>query len=272
MFDNKGEAFYSIILFSLFALILIIIIVVTAVLHYNRRKKYLLEKNRMELQFQHILLQTQMEIQEQTFKTISQEIHDNIGQMLSLAKMNLSKFEMDRENSDEAVLSAKNLVSHAVSSLRDLSKTLNTETIASIGLLKSIDLELQLVEKTAGIKTAIEIKGGQQRLEPQKELIVFRIVQESLHNSIKHASPKHLNVQANFVDMVLQLSICDDGAGFDYSAISGQGSGLRNMQSRSKLIGAVWNIESSPGNGTKIILTIPIPIGTKLQHDNNSIG
>jgi len=229
-------------------------------IRYRKRKR---EHEHLQAIFQQELLRTQMEIQEQTFKTISQEIHDNIGQMLSLAKMNLSKFEIDRENSDEAVLSAKNLVSHAVSSLRDLSKTLNTETIATIGLLKSIDLELQLVEKTAGIKTVIEINGAQHRLEPQKELIVFRIVQESLHNSIKHALPKNLNVQANFVDSILHLSICDDGAGFDYSAISGLGSGLRNMQSRSKLIGADWNIESSPGNGTKIILTIPIAIGTK---------
>ena len=230
------------------------------------------DKQNLEQKFQQELLKTQMEIQEQTFKTISQEIHDNIGQMLSLAKMNLSKFEIDRENSDEAVLSAKNLVSHAVSSLRDLSKTLNTETIASIGLLKSIDLELQLVEKTAGIKTAMEINGAQHRLEPQKELIVFRIVQESLHNSIKHASAMHLNVHANFEDGVLQLSIFDDGAGFDFSGVSVNGSGLRNMQSRSKLIGADWNIESSPGHGTKIILTIPIAIGTKQQHDNNSFS
>ena len=238
-------------------------------IRYRKRKR---ENAQLQVKFQQELLKTQMEIQEQTFKTISQEIHDNIGQMLSLAKMNLSKFEIDRENSDEAVLSAKNLVSHAVSSLRDLSKTLNTETIATIGLLKSIDLELQLVEKTAGIKTAIEINGSQQRLEPQKELIVFRIVQEGLHNSIKHASPKHVNVYASFEDNIFQLSICDDGTGFDYSAISGHGSGLRNMQSRSKLIGADWSIESSLGNGTTIILTIPIATGTKLQHDNNSIG
>src|SRR4029078_7777105 len=131
-------------------------------IRYRKRKR---ENAQLQVKFQQELLKTQMEIQEQTFKTISQEIHDNIGQMLSLAKMNLSKFEIDRENSDEAVLSAKNLVSHAVSSLRDLSRTLNTETIATIGLLKSIDLELQLVEKTAGIKTAIEINGSQQRLE-----------------------------------------------------------------------------------------------------------
>ena len=65
------------------------------------------------------------------------------------------------------------------------------------------------------------------------------------------------------MDSILQLNICDDGAGFDYSTISDHGSGLRNMQSRSKLIGADWNIESSPGHGTKIILTIPMAIGDK---------
>ena len=270
--EEKAAIIQVVIVGSIILILVGIFIVSFMFLYTKRHNRHLMEKKEMQSQFEQELLRTQMEIQEQTFKTISQEIHDNIGQMLSLAKMNLSKFEIDRDNSDEAVLSAKNLVSHAVSSLRDLSKTLNTETIATIGLLKSIDLELQLVEKTAGIKTAIEINGPQQRLEPQKELIVFRIVQESLHNSIKHAWPKHLHVQANFEANLLQLDICDDGAGFDYAAISGHGSGLRNMQSRSKLIGAEWNIESSPGNGTKIILTIPIAIGTKLQHDNNSIG
>jgi signal transduction histidine kinase len=138
---------------------------------------------------------------------------------------------------------------------------LNTDTIATIGLLKSIELELQLVEKTTGITTVIQTTGHYKKLEPQKELILFRIVQESLHNSIKHASPKALYVHANFEDNVLRLSIVDDGKGFHYSGGHENGSGLRNMQSRSELIGAEWQLESSPGHGTKIHLTIP----TKLK-------
>ena len=206
----------------------------------------------MQSEFQNELLRTQMEIQEQTFKTISQEIHDNIGQVLSLAKMNLSKFEMDRLNSDEAVLSAKSLVSKAVSDLRDLSKTLNADTISTVGLLKSIDLELQLVEKTTGIKTSMQEKGNPHLLSPQQELILFRIVQESLHNSIKHASPTLLSVVANFENGNFYLTVADDGTGFDFSTIHGGGSGLHNMQSRSKLIGAEWKLESATGKGTKI--------------------
>src|SRR5215218_11500588 len=156
---------------AVFILIVLSFLFRFVLLYQKKSISFSTEKQMMQARFQQEILRTQLEIQEQTFKTISQEIHDNIGQMLSLAKMNLSKFEIDPHNSDEAVLSAKNLVSHAVSSLRDLSKTLNTETIATIGLLKSIDLELQLVEKTAGIKTAIEINGAPQRLEPHKELI-----------------------------------------------------------------------------------------------------
>lgn len=265
--DITNYVYAGTVVFVLLALVFVMFLF----LSIKRRNKMLYEKQNLEQRFQQELLKTQMEIQEQTFKTISQEIHDNIGQMLSLAKMNLSKFEIDRQNSDEAVLSAKDLVSHAVSSLRDLSRTLNTDTISTIGLLKSIELELQLVEKTTGIKTAIEINGHPQKLEPQKELILFRIVQESLHNSFKHATPTLVSVHANFADSLFQLSICDDGSGFNYSG-NEHGSGLRNMQSRSKLIGAEWKLESQPGNGTKINLTIPIAIGTKLQHDNYSTG
>jgi two-component system, NarL family, sensor kinase len=226
-------------------------------LYRKRQHRHLKEKEEMKNEFKQELLRTQLEIQEQTFKTISQEIHDNIGQMLSLAKMNLSKFEIDRFNSDEAVLSAKDLVSQAVSSLRDLSKTLNTDTISSIGFIKAIELELQLVEKTTGIKTIMQTTGLLQKIQPQEELILFRIVQESLHNSIKHASANLLSVRANFENDLLLLTVSDNGIGFNYSANHGEGSGLRNMQSRSKLIGADWRLRSAPDKGTEIKITIP---------------
>jgi two-component system, NarL family, sensor kinase len=187
--QQKYEIATGIIITIIVFLIIGFFILILVAYMNRRKKKHMEEKQMMRSSFQEELLKTQMEIQEQTFKTISQEIHDNIGQMLSLAKLNLSKFEMDRQNSDEAVLSAKDLVSHAVTSLRDLSKTLNTDTISTIGLVKSIELELQLVEKTTGIKTRMQSNGHATKLSPQQELILFRIVQEGLHNSIKHASP-----------------------------------------------------------------------------------
>jgi signal transduction histidine kinase len=254
---EEKSAIIQIVIVGSIVLALVAIFIVSFMFVYSKRhNRHLMEKKEMQSQFEQELLRTQMEIQEQTFKTISQEIHDNIGQVLSLAKMNLSKFEIDRLNSDEAVLSAKNLVSKAVSDLRDLSKTLNTDTISSIGLLKSIELELQLVEKTTGIKTSMQTNGHSLQLSPQQELILFRIVQESLHNSIKHSSPTLLTVEANFENDIFHLSVGDNGKGFEFSTVHAEGSGLRNMQSRSKLIGAEWELESASGKGTLIHITI----------------
>ena len=266
---EEKSAIIQIVIVGSIILALVAIFIVSFMFAYTKRhNRYLMERKEMQSQFEQELLRTQMEIQEQTFKTISQEIHDNIGQMLSLAKLNLSKFEIDRQNSDDAVLSAKDLVSHAVTSLRDLSKTLNTDTISTIGLVKSIELELQLVEKTTGIKTRMQTNGHSTKLLPQQELILFRIVQEGLHNSIKHASPTLLSVDANVENDLFQLTVADDGKGFDNTVKHAEGSGLRNMQSRSKLIGAEWNLKSALGKGTQIHITIP----TNHQHDDDSPG
>lgn len=240
-------------LFTFLALLFILFIIISLA----RRKRMVIEKERLTENFREELLRTQLEIQEQTFKTISQEIHDNIGQVLSLAKMNLATADIEQEHkSAEKVYTAKDLVSKAIQDLRDLSRTLNTETIVSMGLLKAIETELQLLQKTASIEAAMNIDGTVNRLEPQKELILFRIVQEALHNVIKHSNAKQVTVDAVYSNQYLYLKISDDGHGFNISEETA-GSGLRNMQSRAKLIGAEWNI-SSNGQGTLINISIPI--------------
>ena len=102
----------------------------------------------------------------------------------------------------------------------------------------------------------MQTNGHSLQLSPQQELILFRIVQESLHNSIKHASPTLLSVVANFEDEKFHLTVADNGKGFNFSTVDAEGSGLRNMQSRSKLIGAEWKLESASGKGTLIHITI----------------
>jgi len=266
---DSTELIIGIIAVTVLFLVLASFIVAFLLVFMRKRKEHLHERMMREAEFQKELLKAQLEIQEQTMKNISQEIHDNIGQVLSLAKMNLSKFEIDRANSDEAVLSAKQLVSKAVSDLRDLSKTLNTDTISTIGFMKAIELELQLVEKTTGIKTEMQETGNSQTLPSQQELILFRIVQESLHNSIKHASASLLSLKANWENEKFHLTVADNGKGFDFSKNAhGEGSGLHNMKSRSKLIGAVWQLESALGKGTQIHIIIPL---NQKKHGNAGV-
>jgi signal transduction histidine kinase len=241
--------------------------ILVLVAYINRRKKkHMEEKQMMQSSFHQELLQTQLEIQEQTLKTISQEIHDNIGQVLSLAKLNLNTIDITRKDDLlEKIDSSKQLVSKAIQDLRDLSKSLNTDNIAAIGLLRAIGYELDMIRKAGEHKTSLEIMGNAIRPDPQKELIVFRIVQELLNNIIKHAAATNIKVEAHYTNTELELIISDDGKGFNLESMnkednngSGQGLGIRNMHNRARLIGAGFSMQSLEGQGTTVKLKLPV--------------
>ena len=262
MFADKEEAYYTIILFSLFALLLIIIVLMTAILYYNRRKKHLQEKRVLEINFQQTLLQTQLEIQEQTLKNISQEIHDNIGQALSLAKLNLNTMPPTNDEAlQQKILNSKELVSKAITDLRDLSRSLDTDYVQEMGLQRAIEYELEMIRKTGIIETNLFVEGSMFRLQKQNELILFRIVQETLNNILKHANAKSINVNINYSN-AFTLIIKDDGKGLNLDPLSEEknnnfGLGIRNMHSRAKLIGADFSLTSQPGQGTEVKIVLP---------------
>jgi signal transduction histidine kinase len=222
-----------------------------------------LREQQLESQYQQTLLQTQLEIQEQTLKNISQEIHDNVGQVLSLAKLNLNTMDIAKtEQLQGKIDNTLSQVSKAINDLRDLSKSFNTDNITAIGLVRAIESELEMIKKTDFLKTEFNSTGVKRKLEPQKELILFRIVQEALHNIIKHASAKTVNVLATYTDKELELQIADDGHGFDLAPLNkegdtGFGLGLRNMQNRAKLIGADLSIRSNSSTGTLVKIILP---------------
>jgi two-component system, NarL family, sensor kinase len=235
------------------------IFVMAFFLHYkNRRQKYLKEKELLHSQFQQTLLQSQLEIQEQTLKNISQEIHDNVGQVLSLAKLNLAT---SQSLGDEKVTASQQLVSKAIQDLRDLSRSLDTDYVAQMGLLRSVEYELEMIQKTGTLQTKLNVEGSLYKFDRQKELILFRIVQEILHNIIKHAGATTVSVQFMYTNDALKLTVTDDGKGFDLSPLnednnSAFGLGIRNMHNRAKLMGAVFTIHSKTGEGTTATLLL----------------
>lgn len=209
------------------------------------------------------LLQTQIEIQEQTLKTISQEIHDNVGQVLSLAKLNLNTVgNITDQQVQSKIDSTKDLVSKAINDLRDLSRSLHGERIGEIGLEEAIANELKILHNTGQFKTDVTITGQSYKLDPQKEMVLFRIVQEALHNAVKHANAANLKVQLNYSPEIFTLTISDDGTGFLPEALPGsqKGIGLKSMQNRAALIGGEFSILSSKNNGTSISIVIPATI------------
>lgn len=238
-------------------LILIIIVAGTAILIllgiiiiiFSIRNKYRHQKHRQEL------LQTQVEIQEQTLKNISEEIHDNIGQVLSLVKLNLNTFPDTIDDTIKAKLGdTELLLSKAISDLRDLSQSMNTDRITSVGLEVAVEHELKQIQKTGKFNTKLHVGGNRYALEPQKEMVLFRMVQECLNNSLKHSGAKNIEIELLYRPGSLILQVSDDGKGFNQEVYhpSKSGLGLKNMQNRAALIGANFSVHSSTNNGTTI--------------------
>jgi len=210
----------------------------------------------LKSQYETTILKSQLEIQEQTFRNISQEIHDNIGQVLSLAKLNLNTILQN--GASEKIVLAEELLGKAINDLRDLSKSLHPEKIIDIGLTNAIRHELQLVQKTARLSTEMIAEEKEINLSNEKSIIIFRMIQEILHNIIKHAKAKNVTLAIKSKDDKTIIEIKDNGRGFDLANLKSTetGIGLKSIQQRCALINASCDIQTMPGMGTSVQLII----------------
>ena len=238
--------------FLVFALFIILFIAI----YRFRLNRHLKDKIQMKANFEQELLHTQIEIQEQTLKNISEEIHDNVGQILSLAKLHLNTFPAGTDATvQNKVDETKSLVSKAINDLRNLSRSLHGEKITDIGLQEAISSELNILQNTGEFKTMLVINGDPYKIDGQKQMVLFRIVQEALHNAQKHSGATELWVEMNYQPGgMFSLKVCDNGNGFNASALNNneKGIGLKSMQNRAALIGGKFFLDSGKGNGTCI--------------------
>ncbi len=212
----------------------------------------------MKTAFEKTLLQSQLEIQEQTFHTISQEIHDNVGQTLSLAKVQVNIIDQSDATNKDLLNDVRQNIGRAMSDLRDLAKSLNSDHIQLVPLKDLIIAELTRMQRSNIVTATIEEEGPPQPMAHQKKLILFRIVQESLQNILKHADASVVTVQLRHSSNEVEINIADNGKGFDTNAtIKSDSLGLQNITNRATLIGGKASIESGLGRGTVINLTIP---------------
>lgn len=257
--DQHNEVFVAIILITFIFLILSTAIVFLMLYFQKKKFQYAKEKGELEKQYGEQLLQSRLEMQEQTFDTISQEIHDNVGQLLSLAKLQLSIVEQNEVTDKTLITDIKSNVGNALTDLRDIAKSLSTSRIQELTLLQAVEQELQRIARSGVIKCNVEVSGNEQQVAEQKKIIIFRIVQESLQNILKHAEATIINVEFDFLTEQLKITIDDNGIGFsaDEKVKVETGLGLQNIVKRSALIMGKATINSTINNGTKITLIIP---------------
>ncbi|MES1249252.1 MAG: ATP-binding protein [Chitinophaga rupis] len=257
MSDEYYKQIFTIVIVGSFITLLVVAFSISFVYLYQKRHfGFLQEKQRLQSQFQEELLKTQLEIQEQTFKTISDEIHDNIGQTLSFIKLSINRvFTTLPEAEQEKLTEPKDLLTKVITDLRTLSKTLNTDFIQQIGLASAVRQQLDLLQRTELYETRLVIEGEQEKYSVQRELVLYRIIQELLNNIVKHADAGSVLVHMVYGPDKLRVLVRDDGKGFDVAATrqaANQGLGLRNMLNRVSLIHGTIDIESEAGKGTTV--------------------
>ena len=255
------SANYAILIFVIGTLILLLFaisLVIFVIQHKKKRYEHLLEIQQMENNYQNQLLMSKLEVQEQSFRYFSEEIHDNIGQLLSIVKMQLYNI---RSSSREPEIITKatesnEILGKAITDLRNISHTLNSAFVSNAGLADAIEKDLEYIRSAKEVKCTLHVSGEEYGLGNEQELLIFRIIQEAIANAVKHASPTAINIYLDYTPDGLSVVIEDNGSGFDMAEKTKGGIGLNNMQVRAGLLKGTIEVHSVKEKGTTIRLEV----------------
>jgi signal transduction histidine kinase len=257
---QQQDILITIIVASVFLVLIGIFLLLMILLFIRKQRRNQQEKEELKNRFEQTLLKTQIEIQEQTLSYISYEIHDNIGQILSLAKIN--NLQVNKENFESKTELIDELIGKAVTDLRGISHNLNHNNFHQIGFYESIIQLLHSIEKTGKYTTSINTIDADEieAFVSGNDIILFRMIQEIINNIINHASANHINLSIEKKDQFIIIKIIDNGIGFDTAIIKqeNQGIGLHNIYTRAKIINLDVEINSSIGAGTVVVLKMKI--------------
>lgn len=217
-----------------------------------------------ELQEAHSTL---VQAQEQERKTIARELHDEVGQVLTAVKFELSLAQRAIESrglSAAPLEEAQNITAGAIRTVRDLTQLLHPVALDDLGLVPALDALLRGLARRHEIQVVLTHDGVEQPLDPAIEVATYRIVQEGLTNVAKHAHATHCRVALRLDGDSLVVDVEDDGAGFDLPGLGASPPrlGLVGIRERAAQLGGALEVTSSPGRGTHLHVTLPLAPAT----------
>jgi signal transduction histidine kinase len=207
-------------------------------------------------------------VQEDERRRLARELHDGLGQTLTALTHQLERLQQKLDGraskEEEARLAdSVEMARLALKETRELSRLLRPPVLDDLGLTSGLSWLARTLEQRAGLHVELALSGIEERFDPELETLVFRIVQESLTNVLRHAGSDRARVAVSRSGGILGLRISDGGRGFDaHSALAGgeaaTSSGLRGMRDRLELFGGQLEIISAPGQGTLVSAIIPL--------------
>lgn len=244
---------------SLGIVFLTLLVTLLVIFFYFLKKKnnYLVEKMEAELYFQSELIKTRIEIKDQTLSEISKELHDNIGQIISVGIMQLNMYLNNESTTQRNELSdLKEILAKSLDEIRILSRIINKDNLLQSNFIEAIKQDLERIKKLKKIHYKFALSGEIPEINEEHDLFIYRIFQEALHNSLKHSHSDKFEVNIATTDNIFCLKMKDFGIGYD-PLITNSGQGLSNMKLRAKLIGATLIMNSDP-SGTTVTLEYPL--------------
>ncbi|MCC9135451.1 sensor histidine kinase [Pontibacter silvestris] len=213
------------------------------------------------------LLKATIQAEEEERRRIARDLHDEVGAMLSLVKLNLSQLTRQQELELPAVVAvgqkAKEQLDEVISSVRRIAHDLMPVVLEKMGLPIAIEGMKHALPYESGIKMDVTYNDKKRRVEPKLELLLYRIVQELFNNTLKHAKASRISINLIFEEDKVKLIYTDNGVGFNYEALlqdktMADGLGLVNIQSRIALLNGSVDFQSNEGAGTKAVFIINI--------------
>ncbi|MBW6535104.1 MAG: sensor histidine kinase [Mariniphaga sp.] len=228
------------------------------VTYQKRLLKKELEINKIKTDQQQEILKNTILSQEKERKRIAQDLHDEVGAMLSVVKLNVARIERKsgNEGAKELASETKTYLEDVITQVRRISRALMPPSLEKLGLDYAVKEFVTWANKSGQIEVEYWKSGQTVRLSSKKELAVFRIIQELVNNAIKHAQASKIFIKTRYASDSIAISVSDDGVGFKLDQMTKTGLGLKNLDSRTQILDARIKLISSPGKGTTAILLI----------------
>ncbi|MEZ5049619.1 MAG: histidine kinase [Saprospiraceae bacterium] len=243
----------AIVIFTIAFLLLITLLLFFLFYIQKKQTSFIIKQRQQEEEFTKELHHSIIEIQENTLTHVGREIHDNIGQLLSVINLQLASFQ--KVNQSDKIQDVQSHLKLAIEELRGVSHSLSSDFIDKMGLEEALKTECERINKSGVIKVNCNCNNYHHELDKQKEIILLRIAQEFLNNSIKHSNTSKIDVDLNFKENSLILKLRDFGDGFDMQ-LNSEGMGIKNILNRAKIIDAVTEYLSKKNWGTLLSLTL----------------
>jgi signal transduction histidine kinase len=240
-------------------------LIVFIIFHQRKVIRYQLQLQRLEQEQQKMLLNASIRLQEEERQRIAADLHDDAGPLLATARLYLNEnlVNLDKTSQLQSIYNAKQIIDDTIQLIRNISHSLMPPTLKNFGLESAVNDLFQKISGSGSMNASCRFHDYRDRLHPDQELIIFRVIQELVNNILKHSNASFIHVTQNLGGTKLYIRMHHDGKGITQSDFeklnkSNQGLGLKNIQSRLKLLhGRIYFEKDMSQTYYKVTIEIP---------------